>query len=119
MWSFWLAFGRTYGVHPGPAVYASTVLPVMLLAVAGWRRVPAALRPLGVLSTMAVLVGIAASLFFVLSTPPEFATSWGKYIYPLLVVIAPSVIIGLSAVSHAWGRAIVGATLLVLAAGCF
>jgi hypothetical protein len=118
-WSFWLAFGRTYDVHLGPAAYAITALPVMLLAVVGWRRVPAALRALGVLSLIAVIVGIAGALFFVLTTPPEFGTSWGKYVYPLLLIIAPSVIIGLSAVSHTWGRAIIGATLLILAAGCF
>lgn len=92
-WSFWLAFGRVYQIHPGPVVYIFTALPLFLLSIYGWfgkRRD----NHLLVLLIIAIIPGIIASIAYTVSYPYEFMTSWGKNLYPVLPFIASFLVYG-------------------------
>ncbi len=93
-WSFWLAFGRTYQVTAPVALYLVTVLPAMVIAAIGWRRMRKVQPGLFILTIVSLLLGTGASLWFTLSYPPGTQTSWGKNLYPLLPLTAVFMILG-------------------------
>ena len=88
IWSFWLAFGRTYQITLPPVVYILTILPLTLGAAVGLARTPAVHRRLIVTGIGTTIFAVVASLIYTFSYPPGEMTSWGKNLYPVLPVIA-------------------------------
>lgn len=119
-WSFWLAFGRTYDVVPASAVYLLAVVPMVVAAALGWKKewnVPQS-RPVAWLALTGLAGGILLSLALTMSYPEGTQTSWGKNLYPAVVLIAMVFVRGWERAAARWPRALPAVFLATMLAGC-
>ena len=116
-WSFWLAFGRTYGITAPPFVYIATIVPLVGAAGVGLWNARRLYGTEYVILFSGVFLALIASLYYSLSYPPGTATSWGKNLYPVLPMISILLAIG-------WENALRGkpavtyAGLFLMVMGC-
>ena len=117
-WSFWLAFGRFYQIRPGAIVFLLTALPIMLLSLIGWLRIYSDHRRWLQAVVGSLVIGVIVSLLYTFSYPEGNMTSWGKNLYPLLPLIAISVMLGLRSVLRRSSYVIPVIAVIIMAAGC-
>ena len=83
-WSFWLAFGRIYGITPPPVIYLVTAGSLTIAAVIGWWKSWRELRETGIILGAGIVLVVIASLYYTLTHPAGSITSWGKNLYCVL-----------------------------------
>lgn len=118
IWSFWLAFGRTYTLTPPPAVYIITVGPMMLGALVGLWKSRSQYRAIVTACGIGLGTTVAGSLLYTLSYPIGEMTSWGKNLFPVLPLVSMLLAIGLSELHRAYATVVTTAGVSMMILGC-
>jgi hypothetical protein len=119
MWSFWLAFGRTYNIVLTPYLYILILVPLLFLAGFGIIKYFKNHSQVTIFLITSILISIFSSLYYTFSYPPGTTTSWGKNLYTVLPLIAILLTVGWNSAIPKLKKWIVNMVTILMFLGCF